>query len=175
MELFNCAYCKNGKGKFYSTSNKKDFKKHVGSKKHKDLVELNRTTGTNLCPYTNDNFRDEEFKRHMEINADYDRLAKQGLAKRLLPNYTSGNYTFFHELCPKGRRFIGYDQFLEWKDKRLEAIEEQKERYSQNNEQGVKKRLEYHLKKVKELRERLDRYAEKREKRELKELKKKKR
>ena len=66
----------------------------------------------------------------------------------------------------------------------MRLLEELNER-KQNNEDGVKKRLEFHLKKLEEmeyhkeqvaiLRKRLDRYAEKRQIRELKQLKNKNR
>tara|TARA_R100000773_G_scaffold43076_1_gene41061 strand:- start:262 stop:780 length:519 start_codon:yes stop_codon:yes gene_type:complete len=172
MELFNCSYCKNGKGNFYSTNKKLDFQKHLKTAKHLKCVECNET-GKNICKICNKSFNDEEYKRHMEINKDY--LEMNGfLRERRLKNYTCGNYIVYHDYCPKGRRFKNMDDFYEWEQKREEAKEEQSYR-KLNNEKGVRQRLKYHLKKVEELKLRLDRYELKRTQKELKELKNKKR
>jgi len=178
--LFNCSYCKKANGNYFSTNNLTEYKKHCKTPKHLKCVECNET-GLNICKICNKSFNDEEYKRHMEINKDYLEM-NDFLRERRLKNYTCGNYIIYHDFCPKGRRFKSMDDFFEWEEKREEAIEELNKR-KQNNEDGVKKRLEFHLKKLKEmeyhkeqvtiLRKRLDRYAEKREIRELKRLKNK--
>jgi len=180
--LFNCSYCKKSNGNYFSTNNLTEFKKHQQTKKHLKCVEANET-GTNLCQLCNKSFNDEEFKRHNEINKDYLELTPM-LRERRLKNYTCGNYIVYHDYCPRGRRFKSMDDFYEWEEKREEAKEILNIR-KQNNEEGVKKRLEYHLYQLKQmehhkeqvaiLRKTLDKYAEKREKRELKELKNKNR